>query len=304
MASLSISCSMRFRSNTISKTWLLLLGLVLLLLKPSAGRQATFSADHDSIPFPSLESTAFPVDAPEPRNFLSATLGSNMVLQRDKPAMMWGFGTPFATITTVLQKSHTPSNPPLSSMVDATGVWRQVLPVQKASKIPFSITITASTGESARLDNVLFGDVFVCGGQSNMVFSVAGTTNGTREAMMGNNYPHIRVFTVGQATSSPDKPLGDLQTVEQPWQVANELSLMDTGMGAFGTFSSVCWFFGQTVADGLNNEVPIGLISSNWGGTRVEAWQAGTYWNARANGIICELHTLLHFYNTYHIPLL
>jgi hypothetical protein len=86
-----------------------------------------------------------------------------------------------------------------------------------------------------------------------------GTTNGTAEANRGNNYPYIRVFTVGQGTFS-DTPLPDLQTVLQDWNVVNNHSLFLTGKD-FGYFSSVCWFFGKDIADSLDNMVPIGLIS-------------------------------------------
>ena len=88
--------------------------------------------------------------------------------------------------------------------------------------------------------------------QSNMQFTLEGTTNGTQEAKLGNNYPHIRVFSVGQDTNSPDKALWDLKTVLQPWRVANEESLLSYGdqYSSFGYFSAVCWFFGQEISEG------------------------------------------------------
>ena len=78
-------------------------------------------------------------------------------------------------------------------------------------------------------------------------------------------------------TNTKKKELSDLQTVLQPWTVANQLSLYSQGdkYFAFGFFSSTCWFFGKQVADGLDNQVPIGLISNNWGGTEIELWQPG-----------------------------
>jgi sialate O-acetylesterase len=233
----------------------------------------------DREPTPSLEDTALYATDDEQRHFVSATLGSNMVLQRDRPAMIWGFSQPGANITTVLQKGHYDPYPSLTTTVDSTGLWRQPLPLQNASRVPHTIDIHSTTGEAACLDNVLFGDVYLCSGQSNMQFTLDGTTNGQQEAKDGNNYPHIRIFTVGQLTSSPGKELLDLQTVEQQWTVANEQSLYSYGdqYFAFGYFSSVCWFFGKQVADGLDNQVPIGLISSNWGGTKVELWQVGGY---------------------------
>lgn len=95
-------------------------------------------------------------------------------------------------------------------------------------------------------------------------------TNATEEVQAANGHPDIRLFTVGQGTSS-EYPLGDLQTVEQNWTIASNESV--SGGGIFGHFSSVCWLFGvqlkQTV---LPADVPLGLVSNNWGGTRIEQW--------------------------------
>ena len=74
---------------------------------------------------------------------------------------------------------------------------------------------------------------------------------------------------MGQRTASK-VPLDDLQTVAQPWSVANSTSV--AGGGGFGHFSAVCWIFGREVFDALGGAVPIGLISNNWGGTPVESW--------------------------------
>lgn len=74
---------------------------------------------------------------------------------------------------------------------------------------------------------------------------------------------------MGQGTSS-DTPLKDLQTIEQQWSVANSATVSNDN--GFGYFSAVCWFFGRTISEGLDNKVPLGLISNNWGGTSVEQW--------------------------------
>merc|ERR1712048_20393 len=110
---------------------------------------------------------------------------------------------------------------------------------------------------------------YLCGGQSNMQFAMPAITNASVEAAHADAYPSIRLFTVGQKTSSPT-PLDDLQTIEQMWSVANHTSV--SGNGGFGYFSAVCWIFGREVFDALGGKVPIGLISNNWGGTPVESW--------------------------------
>ncbi|CAB9500282.1 Sialate O-acetylesterase [Seminavis robusta] len=226
------------------------------------------------------------------RNFVSATLGSNMVLQRDQEVTIWGYSQKGALITTSLFDHEEDEAKEARFILSTTangddGLWRQTLPPQSASLKPMNIDIKSSSGQRQTLENVLFGDVYLWGGQSNMVFSLPGTTNGTEEANKGNNYPHIRIFTVGQKTTS-STPLPDLQSIAQKWSVAKNHSLYYHLPGVpggrvarFSFFSSVCWFFGKEVADGLENKVPIGLISDNWGGTAVQRWKPnGDLYNA------------------------
>ena len=111
--------------------------------------------------------------------------------------------------------------------------------------------------------------------------AVANRTIGQQAA---NAFPTIRFFSVGHRTASPT-PLKDLQTVWEPWQVASNTTLdKDFGPGhtLFSTFSAVCWLFGKELSERLSptGEVPIGLISNNWGGTKVEVWTPKTAYPA------------------------
>jgi len=93
---------------------------------------------------------------------LSASLGSNMVLQRaPQAATVWGFAATGTTVkTTFLGTDY-------SATAGADGVWRQALPPQPATATPASLTFTPSSGEAAvTITNVIFGDVYICSGQS------------------------------------------------------------------------------------------------------------------------------------------
>jgi len=263
------------------------LSFLLLLLVRLGGATEAYPPLHDDIK----------------TNFISATLGSNMVLQRDAEVHLWGYvssgtkeeelvGTMVTTVLYREEDSVAGSRRRLlllelqTTVVNQDGLWRQAIPPQRASLQSFAVTVTsAATQQNQTLSNLLFGDVYLCGGQSNMQFALPATTNGTHEAHSGIHYPHVRVFTVGQGTPGTAMPLPDLQTVQQPWSVASEYrSLFGDGTPSLGgAFSAVCWFFGRRVADGLANQVPIGLISNNWGGTAVERWQkrgGGDLYNA------------------------
>lgn len=257
---------------------------------------AAVTAQEDQQPIPPLLSV--PDTGAEPynitRNFISATLGDNMVLQRNKPAVVWGYSQPGATVeatlllprVVVMNGNNKAKEEEFLTMAHRTtqaqrdGTWRITFPSQPASLTPQVIEIKANTGQTGRLTNVLFGDVYLCGGQSNMEFPLPRNINGTQEAEKGDQYPHIRIFTVGKGTRSTT-PLPDLQTIEQRWSVAKNQTLNHPNKGGWGDFSAVCWFFGKHVSDGLDNQIPIGLISNNWGGTEVELWQPqGDLFNA------------------------
>ena len=101
---------------------------------------------------------------------------------------------------------------------------------------------------------------------SNMQFAIPAIANSSQETQRANNYPNIRLFSVGQKTSSKT-PLTNLGSIQEAWSVASNNTVND-GNG-FGIFSAVCWIFGRELFDGLGGAVPIGLVSSNWGGTPV-----------------------------------
>ncbi|KAL1526580.1 hypothetical protein AB1Y20_015287 [Prymnesium parvum] len=209
--------------------------------------------------------------------FLSATLGSHMVLQRaPQHATVWGHTAPGAKVATVMMSSE--SRHVLATTADADGIWRQILPPVRASSTPYNFTFASSnsSAERAEMHDVLFGDVYICGGQSNMEFAMPAVANASYERQRANDFPTIRFFSVGHRTASLT-PLKDLQTVWEPWQVASNMSInrdFSPGHTLFSTFSAVCWLFGRELSEKLSptGEVPIGLISNNWGGTKVEVW--------------------------------
>lgn len=189
-----------------------------------------------------------------------------MVLQRTQPAIVFGFAAP-ATVVKTTFKGAT-----LSATADASGVWRQALPPQSATASGQAISFSCSTGETFALVDVLFGDLHICGGQSNMQFTVGciGEQLGydaNAEIADANNYPHIRTMTVLQTTTSYD-PMMELPPVAvYPWAVASNLTI---GHGNWSATSAVCWFYARDLYDAT--QVPVGIVGSNWGGTIIQSW--------------------------------
>ena len=91
--------------------------------------------------------------------------------------------------------------------------------------------------------------------------------NATEEAAQADAYPLVRTMTVGETTTSYS-PLQQLAVPPTlPWSVASAKTI---GYGNWSATSAVCWFYGRNLFDAL--KVPIGLVSSNWGGTIIQSW--------------------------------
>jgi len=265
---------------------------LLLVFPTSAHPTASFTEEDDTFDIPTLKPAAAAAGATEHLNFLSATLGSHMVLQQaPKQAVVWGHTAPGATVTTTMMMTTTMTQvegrrQTFTTTAEVDGTWRQSLPPVSASKTPYSFTFASSnsTSERAQLDDVLFGEVYICGGQSNMEFALPAVTNATFEIQKANAFPTIRIFSVGHRTQSKT-PLRDLQTVWEPWQVASNKTIAEDfvpGHTLFSTFSAVCWLFGQELSQQLSptGDVPLGLISNNWGGTKLEVWTPASAFGA------------------------
>lgn len=176
--------------------------------------------------------------APAPLCALSNVFGSHMVLQRSPQApVLWGFAAPGASVETLF------GGQVYSSIANGTGFWRLVLPPQEANVHGQTLNFTCSTGESFAIEDVLFGDVHLCGGQSNMQFAIDNLAfgdgfNATAEADAANAYPLVRTMTVGQVftSSTPAVQLGAAPTL--PWSVANASTI---GAGNWTATSAACW---------------------------------------------------------------
>ncbi|XP_055889539.1 sialate O-acetylesterase-like [Biomphalaria glabrata] len=139
------------------------------------------------------------------------------------------------------------------------GAWNFVLD-PFAAGVVVNIKVV-SAGVSHNISDVIFGDVWVCSGQSNMQFILLQVDGAAQEIADAHNY-NIRVMTVGLTESST--PLYDLAKISEPWSRASNSTV--------GHFSAVCWLFGKNIY--RSRHIPIGLVATSWGGTPIKAWSS------------------------------
>ena len=183
--------------------------------------------------------------------------GSNMVLQREKPLFVWGWAGPGEAVTVKFAGQER------TAVSDDKGRWQLSLKPLAASSEAAQMSISGSN--SLVLTNILVGEVWLCSGQSNMEKPIGEqrgqkpVRNFTAELKTGDQYPEIRLFKADRVVAST--PAKD---VKGSWQVCSSNSLETM------KFSAVGYFFARELAPHI--KVPIGLIESSWGGTRIEPW--------------------------------
>ena len=179
---------------------------------------------------------------------LPSVFGDNMVLQRNQPVPIWGWDDPGTQVTITLGDTK------VVATADDNGKWMVRLPAMEAGG-PYAMTVKGT--DVVIVKNILLGEVWLCSGQSNMEWPVA-RCNHAQQEIAAADYPQIRHIKIPHrpaATPQDDVPSGG-------WQVCKPETV--------GSFTAVGYFFGRYLHQKLG--VPIGLIGSNWGGTRIEPW--------------------------------
>ena len=190
--------------------------------------------------------------------------GDHMVIQRDKPIRIWGTAQPGENVRVRFSIRD------LTVKADAQGHWRmelEALPVSSQGKA----LVIRSGDTTITYDNILVGDVWICGGQSNMEDEISYVYHGDMEVSSAN-HPMIRLMTVPQQASPV--PFTDMARINEfnSWTRRHEKkgSWSQCSPKAVERFSAIGYIFGKRLH--LVSGVPIGLIDNSWGGTTIEAW--------------------------------
>ena len=184
---------------------------------------------------------------------LHGLLSDNAVLQRDHALQLTGWASPNQTVQLEFRGSK------YSSTADESGKWTITLSPQKAGG-PHELRFSTSR-EQVVMKNVLFGDVWVCSGQSNMEMLMNNVKDKYAEVIAKSANPNIRHFTIAQQYDFK-QPHSDLNAGD--WKEATPQTVLQ--------FSAVAYFFAKDIYEKYG--VPIGLLNASLGGSPAESWMS------------------------------
>ena len=173
----------------------------------------------------------------------------NMVLQRQKSLPVWGWAKPGMKISVEFKGQK------LNTVVDENGRWQVRLKPVEADSKGSAMTISWPGGNRV-IKDILVGEVWICSGQSNMERPVSRSKRGVEMITKAGN-SQIRLMQVPRKTSG-----FPVRAFESKWRLCDSESVKN--------FSAVGYYFGLELFKNMN--IPIGLIESAWGGTRIVPW--------------------------------
>ena len=179
---------------------------------------------------------------------LPSIFADHMVLQRGMKVPIWGKADAGEEVTVKF------GNQTHSTAADDAGKWSVKLEPLQANAEPQQLSVSGKN--TVTLNDVLVGEVWIGSGQSNMEWNMTMTENPEKD-IAAANHPLLRLFLVPKVKAA--LPADDL---EAEWKVCTPESVP--------SFSGVAYFFGRELHNEL--DVPVGIIASSWGGSRIEPW--------------------------------
>ncbi len=175
------------------------------------------------------------------------------VLQREKLVPVWGHATAGKSVTVTF------GGQTKETTADAAGRWQVSLDAMPATAENRTLSVTEAGLPAVEVQNVLVGEVWLASGQSNMQFSIGSTRPEDQAVANAGPVPSLRLFQVPLVLSHIRQ-----ETVNAKWTDATP----ETARG----FSAIAYLFGKQLTEELG--VPVGMIHSSWGGSRIEPWWA------------------------------
>jgi len=258
------------------------------------------------------------VSAAQARVRLPHILSSNMVLQQNTSVRLWGWAKPNATIKITINKeeasisslsSQDPQRSTFNVQRSTSEVQRSTFNVQRikvgkdgkwtasfsspaASYVPYSITF--DDGESTEvIENVLFGEVWVCAGQSNMEMPIKGFDDCPVEDYQQVVVESARKSCIRFCKIPSRQAMKPQEDADCKWQMI--------GINTVGDASATGFFFGNMLQSAL--DIPIGLIEANKGGSRVESWMTEETLRSYTDEPLDTMQIVANYKEDYKRPL-
>ncbi len=186
---------------------------------------------------------------------LPTVFSDHMVLQCEKPVALWGKADPGGTVCVEF------SGQKITAVAGVSGKWQVNLEPMAASFEPRVLTVSSGRRQLTFFD-VLVGEVWLCSGQSNMELKMEGEPpkwpiENSAAEIAAADYPMIRFYRTPEVCASQPK-----ERIDGKWERCSPETVRE--------FSATAYYFGRDLL--MNLAVPIGLLESAWGGTRIEPW--------------------------------
>jgi len=216
---------------------------------------------------------------------ISVVFSSHMVLQRaPKQAVIFGAANstvPYDHLVIALSEGDGGT---WGVTADANGSWSLTLPPRQATTVGATLSARSnSTGRVVTLTDVVFGDVYMCAGQSNMALSVQGAflpyASASEVEALAPQYQNIRLLNNGNfwpwyASKPGSTPMGTEAGNPPGFRLLTSGNGTWHSPGTIANFSASCFFFGTALSNSLGGDVPIGLIDNSAGGTSIVFWSS------------------------------
>ena len=195
---------------------------------------------------------------------LPAIYSDHMVIQRDKPFVLQGIANAGSKITAQLGKERQ------RTTTASDGTWQLTFKPRKATREPATLTVTDGDTTLTR-SNILVGEVWLCSGQSNMVFMLRQATNAKENIAEALTKEGLRIYDMRPRVYT-DAISWDSISLEKLNRLDYYLPTQWQTLTADNApqFSAIAYHFGAMLADSLN--VPVGIICNAVGGAPIESF--------------------------------
>ena len=196
---------------------------------------------------------------------------SHAVIQREKNVPVWGRGVPGQSVKVTFAGQK------ITATVGSDSTWKCVLKPLLASATPRTMTVQSGK-QKILLQDMLVGEVWVASGQSNMEYPMKRFSkyltpqHGTDVQMEEIKHPDVplmRAMYVERKLNTDTLPSSGWMRID-----SNTVKLL----------SAATYYFSKTLTDSLH--IPVGFVSSSWGGSKIETWTPGHREGARYRHMI------------------